>query len=1075
MDVALPLALSAGSALVGTDPTNKKKVESNMTAVLQSRLHDFNTRLGDISPLKSHVESESFTNNPHQAYMERLTADMALWVVTQVQATEIKEQNHDRPTLGTRDLTQMRTLLAILFKWGIQRETDRVTEHMRASSSVVPPNVKTSIVEIQAEDDAESDRALLQKLTEQIIGLIFSLETPSVHGPVHQSHITQIIVTRHITPLLKACVLLAWASNSSEKALELRKIIDRLLSLLPVPQSLASLGSINSQLNFPPYNVACGRLLTQQLLSPGGVRGLCSSVLGEGIIGEAAPLQKLESIARILSTTPSNMATQTYYSLIIPRIMAILSPDDEAVQTPAPESHKRAAALSISRMLATKPGAASHVMSNGLLRPFGPPDLGSPVEQASATRSLQTLQDLLAHGDPTPTLPKYLLGSILPSLYALLAQLDSMRTADPSLKELVKGLLRAWVGTVDLNEAVNGWWNVLRSGGGWGERDDIIWHVVGEDVEVQLTTAALPSLSLLTPAERKVLDEADDEADALDLRPNPRHLVALLKTIDRKDVNSALLVRALDQYQALQASDEEPLKTMLYLKFVLEMVDQLGSTVLSNPEHILSFVSHALRSEGEKNADVVPGMKASVLASDTTSRDSLFIVEPKNAVKADDEEEDSDDESDNDLIETALNLLLAVLEANEKLTSMNTPLLQVIESDIEVLTTHASTTVGALAREARLVLTARNASTSTAGSQIGTGPEDPRQRAQEQYQQALKLLQDPILPVRAHGLVLLKNLVLSAKAPTPGSRSTVDPALIPAILSIFLQLVQEDDSYIFLNAVQGLVAMADTLGPEILKGLVDVYGGGLVDGAAGSHMTKAELDRRVRVGEALGQFIRKCGDTLNMHVNTLVPALFGLVRSRHLPTTLRTSALSLLAQCAEVSPLAMLPWSADLCSGVTDLVQLEGVSALPADMQPRKEATSTDDKPDTDHPVRPTPLEEMDVKPLSQDPKLAPLRRAGLHFISVLLRALVTSAQDAEPASLSSVPSLDASNFRMGRTSTKTTATMLREEYMPAVAVKHMRLVLGYARATDVDDVVRVMAGEVLELLSALQQQPSFA
>lgn len=73
-------------------------------------------------------------------------------------------------------------------------------------------------------------------------------------------------------------------------------------------------------------------------------------------------------------------------------------------------------------------------------------------------------------------------------------------------------------------------------------------------------SAAIPSLSLLTPAERKALDEADDEADALNLRPNPRRLVALLKAIGRKDVNSALLVRALDQYQVLQVTDEDPLK-----------------------------------------------------------------------------------------------------------------------------------------------------------------------------------------------------------------------------------------------------------------------------------------------------------------------------------------------------------------------------------------------------------------------------------------------------------------------------------------------------------------------------------
>lgn len=198
---------------------------------------------------------------------------------------------------------------------------------------------------------------------------------------------------------------------------------------------------------------------------------------------------------------------------------------------------------------------------------------------------------------------------------------------------------------------------------------------------------------------------------------------------------------------------------------------------------------------------------------------------------------------------------------------MNTPLLQVIEVDVERLTNHSSTTIRALAREARLVLTARNASTSTTTGGCPTSQlPDARQAASEKYQQALKLLQDPILPVRAHGLVLLKDLVLSS-AQTP---TAVDPALIPGILSIFLQLVQEDDSYIFLNAVQGLVAMADVLGKDILRGLVDAYaGGGLLEISAPTEMSKAQLDMRVRVGEALSQFIKKRGDAIGIYGKAL--------------------------------------------------------------------------------------------------------------------------------------------------------------------------------------------------------------
>lgn len=194
---------------------------------------------------------------------------------------------------------------------------------------------------------------------------------------------------------------------------------------------------------------------------------------------------------------------------------------------------------------------------------------------------------------------------------------------------------------------------------------------------------------------------------------------------------------------------------------------------------------------------------------------------------------------------------------------MNTPLLQVILSDLEPLTLHDSATLRALAREARLVLTARNASSSNGAPSRPDATLDPKAEALETYQKALKLLQDPLLPVRAHGLVLLRHLIVP---PKPSERQVeLDPALVPGILSVFLQSVQEDDSYIFLNAVQGLVAMVDVLGQEILKGLVDVYAGGLLDGSEVGTMSKADLDRRLRVGEALNQSIRKCGDALGIY------------------------------------------------------------------------------------------------------------------------------------------------------------------------------------------------------------------
>lgn len=205
---------------------------------------------------------------------------------------------------------------------------------------------------------------------------------------------------------------------------------------------------------------------------------------------------------------------------------------------------------------------------------------------------------------------------------------------------------------------------------------------------------------------------------------------------------------------------------------------------------------------------------------------------------------------------------------NPDLTPSATPLLSVIFSRLEPLTDHSSAYIRKTALEARLVITTRKAAGVSGG---GASKPSPKRRSDhEVYQEALKLVQDPILPVRAHGLLMLRQLIVPprARASTstgehaPSAGEGVDPALVPAILDVFMQSVQDDDSFVFLNAVQGLSAMVDRLGRSILSRLMDVYSGGLEHHSV---MLKTELDKRLRVGEALVQVVRRCGDALPVH------------------------------------------------------------------------------------------------------------------------------------------------------------------------------------------------------------------
>ena len=197
--------------------------------------------------------------------------------------------------------------------------------------------------------------------------------------------------------------------------------------------------------------------------------------------------------------------------------------------------------------------------------------------------------------------------------------------------------------------------------------------------------------------------------------------------------------------------------------------------------------------------------------------------------------------------------------ANPTLSSQSAPALEDILRHAERLVKAPSESVRALAREARMVLTVHLASASTASPGPAREPEEDRIRST--YQRALKLLQDALLPVRAHGLLLLRELVTVRAGTTPHEAVRV---LEPAIRGVFLQAVQDDDSYIFLNAVQGLAALANSFGADVLRALVRVYADGLQGVGAGA-LTQQDIDVRLRIGEALGQVIRRSGDVLPHH------------------------------------------------------------------------------------------------------------------------------------------------------------------------------------------------------------------
>jgi hypothetical protein len=189
------------------------------------------------------------------------------------------------------------------------------------------------------------------------------------------------------------------------------------------------------------------------------------------------------------------------------------------------------------------------------------------------------------------------------------------------------------------------------------------------------------------------------------------------------------------------------------------------------------------------------------------------------------------------------------------ITSDSQPILRPIEMHVERLNKHRLANIRQAAKAASLLLAVRKAIPAGVSA---SATSDTIQR----YQEALKLLQDPILAVRAHGLMILQSIVRA---------SDFDRALTPAIMDIFLSAIRDDDSFMYLNAIKGLSSLVDGIGAEVMNSISQAY----VEGLDRNLDFKAdELDRRLRLGEALQQSIRRAGAALSGYSKLLDREMF---------------------------------------------------------------------------------------------------------------------------------------------------------------------------------------------------------
>jgi hypothetical protein len=241
----LSALLLAGSYLLDT---SRPKPAPDLKAVLLSRLDRYYAHLGQQPKTSS-------SNSLEDVQLE--TAKEAFNIVDLAHehfraapdADQSGKTGTTPPALGTRDVAELRTLLSITFKWGIEPLFIHVSSAWTGNST---PTVCGG-PQIDLSATPEAYRSLSSTLA-RLLGILFPRDE---HTHISQTIVTKILLDRHMPDLLGPCIALGWLPKSLASELmptvdEIRPLVIQLLNMYVHVFLAIHLTSLHEKVYHPP-------------------------------------------------------------------------------------------------------------------------------------------------------------------------------------------------------------------------------------------------------------------------------------------------------------------------------------------------------------------------------------------------------------------------------------------------------------------------------------------------------------------------------------------------------------------------------------------------------------------------------------------------------------------------------------------------------------------------------------------------------------------------------------------------------------------------------------------------------
>uniref|UniRef100_A0A8P4KHJ4 Transport and golgi organization 6 homolog n=1 Tax=Dicentrarchus labrax TaxID=13489 RepID=A0A8P4KHJ4_DICLA len=641
----------------------------------------------------------------------------------------------------------------------------------------------------------------------------------------------------------------------------------------------------------------CGQLLSERLMQPNGVQAVVRAILGGGT-GDESDWRKCESVAKILVTCPQQSSADSYYRQVCPQILDLLHFKDKLTA----QQFQRVATRAVLSVVQEKPSFGQQYLLTPLFAPLhrcttasNDGDSQATVEEWELTRCIEDIYKIWVVGNtPSASLLKAL-EQVLPVIFALFCftkqNVSHLRDEDDALYEKVSGeqwrlecLMQLLAELKDYDLPGDFFLELLQELTSWASAEDDEEEEDKQELDISAMTLLEVEQRLLGRAVRRSQRLALLQVLAV-MVESVQPTVLLRKSTQVVDFIVSLLQRAcvgLDQ--ATGPGLGNPVESQ-----TLSMGIGLVATLLSGPQ--LSAEDYSSMSRLLPPLEALSQMHPEAVIQELASNLRAVIAthgayQPENLTA-------STQPSSNPALRKKQKMQT---EANNSQTSPH-PSPQDSNSPGSTQIRHPASSGGSAA----------GVGPKAGGRTSGTSNSCPPTKT---FSDCLLEACDPDVPTRAVALRVLTQMV---KKGNPEAVQAQEKVLV-----LFLENLEHEDSFIYLSAIQGLSALADSYPERILERLLkDFQHGPSLPTSNKEH----SLETRLKVGEVLMRASRAMGE-LAPHLGRPLVAVF-LQGTRDPDQSVRASSLSNLGELCQRLDYALGPLTQELSSCLTALIKTE--------------------------------------------------------------------------------------------------------------------------------------------------------